>query len=193
MTTVLDNGLQDRIAYPPTHSNRPRAEIRYAYPTSGGTTFTSNGNRNMKFWLPRDEDLVVAGEKLLLQFDASFAWGAFTAVITNSTNPGLWLPANIASIFDRFRVRVDTVYVHDIVSGFGLLKRKLLDLLAKYDWIQSSGVIKEGYVCDPDTNSGFAGTLKLRNLNGVTVSSGSNPNLFSLSKRLFAMLDLTIL
>jgi hypothetical protein len=167
---LLDYGLKDRVTYPPGHQ-RPTSQIIYSYPTSGGNSFSSNGNKNMKFWLPRGSDLVIVGQKLALQFDAVFGWSTFTPVVASSSSVGLWMPASASSIFSRFRVRVGSVYVHDITSNYGLLKRKLYDLLARYDWIQSHGVIKEGYVCDPDSLSGFAGAAKLLNLNGTTVTT----------------------
>ena len=166
----MDYGLKDLETLPAGHT-RPQAQIRWCYPQGGGTSFSSNANTNFKVWLPQDTNLVAVGEKLALQLQSVLGWPTFTPVVASSSSVGLWLPASISSIFNKFRVRVGSVYVHDIASNYGLLKRKLYDMLARYDWIQSQGVICEGYVCDPDTLSGFAGAAKLLALNGSTVTT----------------------
>lgn len=142
----------------------PTQEIRYQYPTTGNTQYVTSyggtpGQRVMKFNLPKEEDLVVIGPHTLVEL------GSVSLTVTGGTavsNSGAALPNSIASLFDVFKVRVGSNYVHDITSNFGLLKRKLQDINCSMEWANGVGAVKQNYFLDTDlSTTGYSGFNKL--------------------------------
>lgn len=160
-TMSLDIGLQDRVVLK-NKSDIPKQEIRMIYPNGQSASFATDANRNMKFYLPTDENLVIIGEQIGIQMDVELTVTGGTAM----TGSGAALPNDIMSIFNKYKVRVGNEAVHDI-SNFGLLKRKLKDLMCTVDYAASTGSIQENYVPDPD----------MANVDGVsTLIPGSGGN-----------------
>jgi hypothetical protein len=167
----MDQGISNIMHRLPSGAEKPKQRLDTIYPRGGGASFSSNSNSFYEYWLPQERNLVCIGEKLRQQVSVNFTWPTFTPVSSGS-NLGIWLPNSANSIYQIHRVRVGSLYVHKVESNYGLLKRKVFDLLARNEWISGVGSVSEGYVNDSDLlGSGFSGANWLRAYNGTTLTT----------------------